>query len=347
MAAREACCASVSGGTIFVFGGVGIDNTTLASVEAFTPGIISSVASQPGIDSAVISWHTTPANYVPCELDYGLTSTYGSSVIESAGGLIHANPLIKGGWQHSAMLSGLQPNTTYHFRIMVVGSPDTATADYTFTTGAGLGITNVAVSGVGSTSATISWQTNVAATSKLEYGLTSAYGSAVNNPALATGHTINLTSLSASTLYHYRVSSTNAGGNTQMSGDQTFVTAGSSTGGDGSFSYILTRQADGSYLVKVTLTEVDYHEIGQAILFAATLDFASLGAATAPASPRLPTGFGTITPGGTSFPISLVFPASAGAPGTRVNLKLTASYTDTLLGDRLDINGSFRGVLLP
>ena len=80
-----------------------------------------------------------------------------------------------------------------------------------------------AVSSITQTGATIAWTTDQTATSLVEYGLTTSYGQRATG-ADGTRHTVNLTGLTAGTVYHYRASST-AGGRTVQSADSTFVTA--------------------------------------------------------------------------------------------------------------------------
>src|SRR5207247_1930312 len=79
---------------------------------------------------------------------------------------------------------------------------------------------------IGSSSATISWATDEASDSQVEYGTTTAYGqvSALAS-ALVTSHSVGLSGLSASTVYHYRVKSRDAAGNLAVSADFTFTTA--------------------------------------------------------------------------------------------------------------------------
>jgi len=77
-------------------------------------------------------------------------------------------------------------------------------------------------------SATITWTTNEAATSKVVFGPTSAYGSATSSVSLVTSHSIGIIGLTDSTTYHYAVVSTDAVGNTATSSDKTFTTATSS-----------------------------------------------------------------------------------------------------------------------
>ncbi len=86
-------------------------------------------------------------------------------------------------------------------------------------------ISSVLASGLSSASATITWSTNEAADSQVEYGLTTAYGSqSALEAALVTNHSAGLTGLAANTTYHYRVRSRDAAGNLATSGDFTFAT---------------------------------------------------------------------------------------------------------------------------
>ncbi|MGR9088522.1 MAG: malectin domain-containing carbohydrate-binding protein, partial [Gammaproteobacteria bacterium] len=63
-------------------------------------------------------------------------------------------------------------------------------------------------------SATITWTTDEASNSVVDYGTTTGYGSNASDAAQVTSHTVNLTGLSPNTLYHYRASSTDGSGNT-------------------------------------------------------------------------------------------------------------------------------------
>lgn len=76
-----------------------------------------------------------------------------------------------------------------------------------------------------STAATITWSTNEPATSRVVYGVTTAYGLASSSASLDSFHSIRLTGLNPSTTYHYVVVSTDASGNTATSSDRTLVTA--------------------------------------------------------------------------------------------------------------------------
>ena len=86
-------------------------------------------------------------------------------------------------------------------------------------------ISGVQATGIAATSATILWSTDKAADGKVEYGTTSAYGLAsALNSTLVTSHSVSLAGLTSSTLYHYRVNSSDSSGNLAVSSDQTFTT---------------------------------------------------------------------------------------------------------------------------
>ncbi|MDU0459753.1 MAG: LamG-like jellyroll fold domain-containing protein [Geobacteraceae bacterium] len=75
----------------------------------------------------------------------------------------------------------------------------------------------------GSNGAVLSWTTNINATSYVDYGLTTGYGSTEGNDVLVTSHSLTLPNLTNGTTYHYRVRSQNAFGVETGSGDKTFT----------------------------------------------------------------------------------------------------------------------------
>ncbi len=76
----------------------------------------------------------------------------------------------------------------------------------------------------GTTTATISWTTNEPASSKVLFGQTTAYSDSIINGAGVLSHSIGLTGLVQAKLYHYKVVSQDAAGNSASSGDLTFTT---------------------------------------------------------------------------------------------------------------------------
>lgn len=83
----------------------------------------------------------------------------------------------------------------------------------------------IATAGITTSAATISWTSDETATSQVEYGLTTSYGSLTTlNASLVTSHSQSLSGLTAGTLYHFRVKSKDASDNLASSSDQTLTT---------------------------------------------------------------------------------------------------------------------------
>jgi glucose/arabinose dehydrogenase len=81
-----------------------------------------------------------------------------------------------------------------------------------------------------SATAAVSWTTDEPSSSQVDYGTTTGYGASTTlDSRMVLNHGQNLSGLTAGTLYHYRVRSTDAAGNTAVSTDRTFTT-GSGTG---------------------------------------------------------------------------------------------------------------------
>ena len=132
---------------------------------------------------------------------------------------------------HSVNLTDLDPNTTYHLTVVSMDAMENeATSEGDLTTLAEGDtrpplISAVDISDRSESSATISWTTDEAATSQVQYGATDAYGSATPvDEALTTSHSVTLAGLEPDTTYHFRVKSKDAIGNeTTSETDQTFA----------------------------------------------------------------------------------------------------------------------------
>lgn len=74
------------------------------------------------------------------------------------------------------------------------------------------------------TNATITWSTNEPASSQVEYGLTTSYGSLWTDSLFRTDHSVNVSGLTQDTTYHFRILATDASGNSAQSADTTFTT---------------------------------------------------------------------------------------------------------------------------
>jgi hypothetical protein len=86
-------------------------------------------------------------------------------------------------------------------------------------------ISSIASSTVTASAATITWTTDENANSQIDYGTTAAYGATTTlNSVLTISHSVALSGLSAATVYHFQVRSTDAYGNLTVSTDQIFMT---------------------------------------------------------------------------------------------------------------------------
>jgi len=135
---------------------------------------------------------------------------------------------------HSATLSSLSPNRTYFYRVMTKSAQNvlTTSAESSFvtpntTTSTPALVGSPSATGIATTQATISWNTNPEGDSTVNYGTVSgSYPLSTSDPnhTQTLGHSIVLSSLSGATQYYYQVQSKNAGG-TMTSTEFTFTTA--------------------------------------------------------------------------------------------------------------------------
>lgn len=102
-------------------------------------------------------------------------------------------------------------------------------ANYTVTSGANTSntsnspiISNLKISNISSTGATISWLTNVPSTSSINYGATKNLGTSYQNPYMTKEHTVAVgqPNINQGTTYYFTVSSTSANGSSSSSPGQ-------------------------------------------------------------------------------------------------------------------------------
>jgi PKD repeat protein len=186
-----------------------------------TPPVISGVyADSITNTSAVINWTTNEASDSQIEygttLSFGLTTPVDSSLVTT----------------HSQSIS-IAPSTQYYYRVLSRDASGnlSVSGNYTFTS-ADLAdltppvISNVQVENITASSATITWMTDEASTSRVEYGLDTNYGNLTNNDsALVTIHSADITGLLSYTTYDFRVISMDAAYNEATSGNFTFTTS--------------------------------------------------------------------------------------------------------------------------
>lgn len=193
------------------------------------PTVTTQAASALTDTSATLNGSVNP-NYesTAVSFEYGLTTAYGSTLAASP------SPLSGGSLSAvSANLSGLSPNTTYHFRAVAVNAAGTTRgADLTFTTlaAAPAAVTNpaTAINATGTTfNGTVNAQNGSTAVT-FEYGLDASYGSTVSaeqssvTGSASTPVSAAVSGLTSGASYHFRVVATNASGTT-FGGDQTVI----------------------------------------------------------------------------------------------------------------------------
>jgi hypothetical protein len=163
-----------------------------------------------------------------CEFEYGTSTSYGSMIACSP-----SPGAGSGGVPVSAHLSGLTPDTVYHFRLVAGNANgENQARDETFVAGSRPTIANEAIVDVGSIAASLRAEVNAGgapATYSVEYGPTTAYGSStsessVGAPREAVGVAADLDGLQPGTLYHARFVVGNELG-TVSGGDLTFTTS--------------------------------------------------------------------------------------------------------------------------
>jgi hypothetical protein len=203
------------------------NSTFTTSATTATPPYVGYVAAW-GINNtgATVTWSTdVPAT---AQLAYGTSTSLGQlSPLQTA---LTAS--------HGVTLTGLNPGTEYYFVAQSIGA-DGATgysAVMTFTTTGTQTtpppvITNIAVTGITNTTATITWTTDQASSSEVNYGVTTTYTlSSTLNSTLVTSHSVTLTGLTPGTLYDFDVMSANSLALSSTSSNATFTTTGTAPG---------------------------------------------------------------------------------------------------------------------
>lgn len=196
-------------------------SVNLAGADTTAPTISGVYSSGITSSGATINWTTNENSDM--QVQYGLTTSYGSSTTLNS--TLTAS--------HSQTLSGLQSSKAYNYRVL---SRDQAgnlatSGNYTFTTASPADttapvISNVKVSSITSSSATITWTTNEASTSQVNYGLTTSYGTTtLLDSTPVTSHSVTLSGLSSYTTYDFRVRSSDAAGNEAVSANSNLTTS--------------------------------------------------------------------------------------------------------------------------
>jgi Fibronectin type III domain len=206
----------------------GADRTFTTLSATGPPVVTTNPATYIASNSATLNGTVDPHGLTTSVyFQYGTTSSYGlTTAIQSKTGNTYQNI--------AANISGLAATTTYHFRMVATNSAGTKYgSDRTFTTLSSTGppvVTTNPATYVASFSATLNGTVDphgLTTTVYFQYGTTTSYGLTTATQS-KTGNTYqnaaaNISGLTASTPYHFRIVATNSAGTT-YGADQTFTT---------------------------------------------------------------------------------------------------------------------------
>ncbi len=175
--------------------------------------------------TAVVSWQT---NNTSTSLVEYATSTLGltTNLLAKSDNALVTN--------HSLLLTNLTPETKYYYKVTSIDANNkkTTTGVKTFVTLKTVDTTAPVISNISvthtATSSIVSWLTNEAATSAVDYA-TSTLVTAINKQTVTqsdfvTVHQLSITSLAASTTYYYLVKSSDDSNNQTVSSESSFTT---------------------------------------------------------------------------------------------------------------------------
>ncbi len=199
-----------------------VADTTANEIELFTlallPDATTEAASNVQPATATLNGSVNPEGTVTTyQFEYGTSTAYGSRAPASpasVGSDSSAHAL-------SASISGLAPDTVYHYRIAATNANGTYSGrDETFETYGPPTLQNAAASEITRTQAKISAEVDphgVDTHYLVEYGITTAYGSStasddIGSEAAYQGVSVQIAGLKLDTTYHYRVVASNSQG---------------------------------------------------------------------------------------------------------------------------------------
>lgn len=186
--------------------------TSTSATATPTPFAISKVeTASVGTSTAKITWKTNES--ATSQVFYGLGETYASSSPLSAA---HVT-------SHEIKLAGLKPGTNYFYKVVSKNASGKTIekSGFEFNTlykqkivAVAPTISNVAVQSIGTSTATIIFNTNIAATGKIHYGTTTAYEEDDGGHSVfLTDHSHPLSGLLPGTAYNFETVVRDASGN--------------------------------------------------------------------------------------------------------------------------------------
>jgi hypothetical protein len=184
-------------------------------------------------------------------------------------------------------------------------------------------ISGVTPTAITQTSATITWATDEAATSQVDYGLTATYGTSTTlDTNRLTSHSQTLGALSAATTYHFRVRSVDAANNVAVSGDGTFTTAAPVQDTTPPTASVTSPTSGSTVAGTVSVTATAADNVGVAsVQF--LVDGANLGSPVT--APPYTASWNTTTVGDGTHTVAAVARDAAGNTGTSASVTVTVA----------------------
>lgn len=203
-----------------VGGASGVVSRTAQGYFTQPPEIVVPPTASSDFDQARITWVTSRES-----TSFVYYGTAPNNLTQSKGSLDAVA-------SHTQTLTGLQPSTTYYYRVQSFDERrnynlnDSYSEIASFRTASAAQIENVSISDVTSNSAVLSWETSIPTKSRISYGRDQDYGfeAESEDDYLSTKHTQKLTSLPSGTTHHFKIASTTNFGSTFTSDDYTFTT---------------------------------------------------------------------------------------------------------------------------
>lgn len=185
------------------------------------PEIVVAPSATSDFDQARIKWVTSR----------GATSFvyYGTS----PNNLTQSKGTLDSSLEHTQILTGLQPSTTYYYRVQSFDERrnynlnDAYSDIASFQTAAAAQVENVGITDITSGSAVISWDTSIPTKFRIVYGSTQDYGfeaGSAEDQSFGMSHTFRLSNLPSGSLQHMKIVATTNFGSSFSSDDYTFTT---------------------------------------------------------------------------------------------------------------------------
>ena len=189
--------------------------------------VISNIHSSAGATTSTITWTTNePSNstvyystVTPLDVNAGTTLSVADASLVT---------------NHSVNITGLTTNTNYHFIVKSLDASSNATSSAESSFATFSDVTAPVISNIqtlnGSTTSTITWTTDEPSNSNVYYStitpvdLGAVTTHLVTNTSLVTSHSIAITGLTSSTVYHFILKSADASNNIATSNESSLIT---------------------------------------------------------------------------------------------------------------------------